>query len=98
ASNPPYIALGEFADLSPEVRDHEPRLALDGGTDGLAFYRRIAAGVGPLLKPGGALLLEIGWTQEDAVRAILADRPELELGPTRRDGNKHPRVVTARKR
>ena len=52
-SNPPYIAPGEFAALAPDVRDHEPRIALDGGSDGLAFYRRIAAGVGPFLKPGG---------------------------------------------
>ena len=97
-SNPPYIAQSEFAGLAPEVREHEPRLALDGGPDGLAFYRRIAAGVGPFLKPGGSLLLEIGWKQEDAVRGLLAERPELEPGPTLKDGGKNPRVVTARKR
>ena len=97
-SNPPYIAQSEFAELSAEVRDHEPRLALDGGPDGLAFYRRIAAGIGPFLKPNGSLLLEIGWKQEDAVRSILADRPELELGPTLKDMGKNPRVVTAKKK
>ena len=70
-SNPPYIAPDEFPALAPDVRDHEPRIALDGGSDGLAFYRRIAAGVGPFLKPGGRLLVEIGYTQEEAVRAIL---------------------------
>ena len=90
-SNPPYIAQSEFAELAPEVRDHEPRLALDGGPDGLAYYRRIAAGVGAFLKPGGSLLLEIGWKQADAVRAILAERPELELGPTLKDAGKNPR-------
>jgi release factor glutamine methyltransferase len=98
ASNPPYIAQSEFATLSADVRDHEPRVALDGGPDGLAFYRRIANGVCPFLKPGGSLLLEIGYTQEAAVRGLLAERPELEVGATLKDMGGHPRVVTARKR
>jgi release factor glutamine methyltransferase len=97
-SNPPYIAGHEFAGLQPEVRDHEPRGALDGGADGLAFYRRIAAGVGPFLKPGGRLLLEIGSTQDADVRAILGERPELEVGPTLKDLAGHTRVTTAKKR
>lgn len=98
ASNPPYIAQSEFASLTPDVRDHEPRLALDGGPDGLAFYRRIANSVGPFLKPGGSLLLEIGYTQEEAVRRLLSERPELEVGATLKDMGGHPRVVTARKK
>jgi release factor glutamine methyltransferase len=98
ASNPPYIAQSEFASLTADVRDHEPRIALDGGPDGLAFYRRIAAGVGPFLKPGGSLLLEVGYTQADAVRALLAERPELEVGTTLKDTGGHLRVVTAKKR
>lgn len=97
-SNPPYIAQSEFAGLSPDVRDHEPRLALDGGPDGLAFYRRLAASAGAFLKPGGSLLLEIGYTQDAAVRALLAERPEFDLGPTLKDMGKHPRVVTAKKK
>ncbi|AWM36910.1 Release factor glutamine methyltransferase [Gemmata obscuriglobus] len=97
-SNPPYIAQSEFAELAPDVRDHEPRVALDGGPDGLAFYRRIAAAVGPFLKPGGSLLLEIGWKQDAAVRALIAEQPELELGPTIKDMGKNPRVVTAKKK
>jgi release factor glutamine methyltransferase len=97
-SNPPYIAAGEFADLAPDVRDHEPRAALDGGPDGLAFYRRIAAGVGPFLKPGGKLLLEVGHTQDEPVRRLLAERAELEVGPTAKDLGKIPRVVTAKKK
>jgi release factor glutamine methyltransferase len=96
-SNPPYIAHGEFASLAPDVRDHEPRIALDGGSDGLAFYRRIASGVGPFLKPGGRLLMEIGYTQDEAVRTILAARPELELGPTLKDLAGHSRVVAAKR-
>ncbi|MBA4067634.1 MAG: peptide chain release factor N(5)-glutamine methyltransferase [Isosphaera sp.] len=96
-SNPPYIAQHEFAGLPTDVRDHEPRTALDGGPDGLDFYRRIAAGVGPFLKPGGRLLLEIGATQEADVRAVLGGRPELEVGPTLKDLARLPRVVTAKK-
>ena len=98
ASNPPYIAQSEFAALAPDVRDHEPRLALDGGPDGLAFYRRIANGVVPFLKPGGSVLLEIGYTQDDAVRSLLAERPELEVGATLKDAAGHPRVATAKKK
>jgi len=74
-SNPPYIAAGEIAGLAPEVRLHEPLPALspefDPGGDGLAAYRRIAAGVGAHLAPGGRLLLEIGPSQAAAVRDIL---------------------------
>ncbi|HEY3790126.1 MAG TPA: peptide chain release factor N(5)-glutamine methyltransferase, partial [Urbifossiella sp.] len=54
-SNPPYVTPGELAALAIDVREHEPRLALDGGPDGLAFYRRIAADVEQFLKPGGFL-------------------------------------------
>jgi len=97
-SNPPYIAANEFAALMPDVRDHEPRVALDGGADGLIFYRRIAAAVGPFLKPGGKLLLEIGATQDGDVRALLAERPELEVGLTLKDDARLTRVVTAKKR
>jgi release factor glutamine methyltransferase len=97
-SNPPYVTPGELAELSPDVRDHEPRLALDGGPDGLAFYRRIAVGVGAVLKPGGWALVEIGATQNDAVRALFAERPELEVGKTLRDAAGLNRVVTARKK
>lgn len=98
ASNPPYIAGHEFPGLQAEVRDHEPQTALDGGADGLAFYRRIAATVSPFLKPGGKLLLEIGSTQDESVRGLLAAQPDLEVGPTLKDDAKHPRVVTARKK
>ncbi len=70
-SNPPYIAADEMADLSPEVRLHEPHLALTPGGDGLDAYRAIAAGVGAHLAPGGRLLLEIGPTQGPAVVQML---------------------------
>ncbi|HYH66657.1 MAG TPA: peptide chain release factor N(5)-glutamine methyltransferase [Urbifossiella sp.] len=96
ATNPPYVTQTELAGLQPEVRDHEPRLALDGGPDGLAFYRRIAAGVDGYLKPGGWLLAEIGATQGDAVAALFAER--LDVEKTLRDVAGLPRVVVARKR
>jgi release factor glutamine methyltransferase len=70
ASNPPYIASRELPGLQREVQ-REPRLALDGGEDGLAVIRRIAQGALPHLRPGGLLALEIGETQGSAVRALL---------------------------
>lgn len=72
-ANPPYVADAEFAALAPEVRLHEPAAALRGGPDGLGAYRRIAAQVGPLVAPGGRLLLEIGPSQAGAVTRIFAD-------------------------
>lgn len=70
-ANPPYIESAEIETLSVEVRDYEPRLALDGAADGLAFYRRLAAESGAHLKPGGRLYLEIGMTQGAAVASLL---------------------------
>ena len=70
-ANPPYIESAEIESLSVEVRDHEPRLALDGAADGLAFYRRLAAESGAHLKPGGRLDLEIGMSQGAAVASLL---------------------------
>lgn len=72
-SNPPYIPSGMIAGLQPEVRDHDPHLALDGGIDGLAAYRSIAEGAAPLLAPGGLLAVEIGAGQAEAVAAIFAE-------------------------
>jgi release factor glutamine methyltransferase len=95
-SNPPYVSRQELAELSPEVRDHEPRQALDGGPDGLAFYRRIADQAGSFLAPGGQLLLEIGYTQDTAVRDLFT-QPGWELGPTLKDLAQRPRVVQVRK-
>ncbi|CUH41785.1 peptide chain release factor N(5)-glutamine methyltransferase [Ruegeria atlantica] len=70
-SNPPYISLQEMADLSPEVRVHEPRMALTDEGDGLGAYRRIAAGAPDFLLPGGRLLVEIGPTQGHSVAALF---------------------------
>ncbi|WP_170413963.1 peptide chain release factor N(5)-glutamine methyltransferase [Ruegeria atlantica] len=70
-SNPPYISLSEMGDLSPEVRVHEPRMALTDEGDGLGAYRRIAAGAPDFLLPGGRLLVEIGPTQGHSVAALF---------------------------
>ena len=71
-SNPPYIARAAIEGRAPEVKDHDPRLALDGGVDGLDAYRIIAGEAVHWLKPGGALVVEIGSTQAAAVRALFA--------------------------
>ena len=68
-SNPPYIPSRVIEGLEPEVRDHEPRLALDGSQDGLKFYRILASEGKRFLKPGGAVYFEIGWDQAQAVSA-----------------------------
>jgi release factor glutamine methyltransferase len=94
-SNPPYIATGEIEALEPGVRDHEPRMALDGGPDGLDVVTRLINDAAPLLKPGGRLILEIGSAQEAPVRERIAARPEYDLLPTVRDLRGHPRVVQA---
>lgn len=73
-ANPPYIATATIAGLAPEVRDHDPHHALDGGMDGLAAYRAIAADLPRLLPPGGLVAVEIGAGQADHVAAILAQR------------------------
>ncbi len=70
-SNPPYIAAEEMAALAPEVREHDPHIALSPGGDGLEAYRAICAGVALHLAPGGHLLVEIGPTQGAAVRALF---------------------------
>jgi release factor glutamine methyltransferase len=95
-SNPPYIAESEFPSLDVGVRDFEPRSALDGGPDGLNFYRRIAADVANHLNPGGSVLVEIGATQEAAVRELFG--ATLEFGPTYKDTAGRPRVVSAKRR
>lgn len=72
ASNPPYVALDDAATLAPEVRDHEPAVALYAGADGLAIYRRLIPEAAQLLRPGGLLAMEIGFGQREAVTNLLA--------------------------
>ena len=70
-SNPPYIPSAEIATLQPEVRDFDPRGALDGGADGLDFYRKLAREAKPFLKPGGKIMLEFGDRQAAAIGKIF---------------------------
>lgn len=78
-ANPPYIPTEVIRGLEPEVRDHEPMLALDGTADGLHFYRRIAAEAGRWLRPGGRIYLEIGYDQGAAVSGLLAEAGFTEI-------------------
>ena len=69
-ANPPYLTAEEMRTLQPEV-EFEPAMALDGGEDGLDFYRHIAKAYRPLTKPGGWLVMEFGWQQWEPVKALL---------------------------
>src|SRR5436305_255179 len=94
-ANPPYIPTGVVATLAPEVREHDPRLALDGGADGLAAYRAIAADLPRLLAPGGLFAGEIGADQASAVTALMADAG-LSVDAVLPDLAGLPRCVVAR--
>lgn len=95
-SNPPYIASEDLEGLEPEVRDHDPRSALDGGSDGLDVIRRLVAGAPGALRPGGRLFMEIGAGQGEAVRGLLEDAgpfSEIAIEP---DLSGRPRFARAR--
>ncbi len=96
-SNPPYIVADKIQSLMPEVALHEPRLALDGGTDGLDFYRRIAAQAGPHLTPDGVLIVETAFDQTDAVERLLLAHHVFHDSSIIRDAAGHPRCVLVRK-
>ena len=91
-ANPPYIASGVIETLEDEVRVHEPRTALDGGEDGLSFYRRILEEAGRWLIRGGFLFTEIGFDQEEAVKALY-ERHGFSHVTGVRDLAGNPRVV-----
>ena len=95
-SNPPYVRSGDIGSLASEVRDHEPRLALDGGSDGLQYYGRIGAQAADFLRPGGFLVLEVGDGQAGAVAEILGSPSRLEVVEIRPDLNNTPRVLVGR--
>ncbi len=78
-SNPPYIATDVIRTLAPEVKNAEPYGALDGGADGLSFYRELAAKAAGWLRIGGKLLLEIGYDQGKQVAELLAENDWLEI-------------------
>lgn len=95
-SNPPYVASAAIATLAPEVRDFEPHRAVDGGPDGLAFYRAIAAAVPSVLAPRGAVIVELGIDQAAAVAALFAAAGLAPL-PPHPDLYGLPRALTAEK-
>jgi release factor glutamine methyltransferase len=95
-ANLPYIREPVWRTLAPEVLRFEPRLALDGGEDGLALIRRLAAAVPARLAPGGALYLEIGYDQGESVPALLASHGFADV-VVRKDYSGHPRIVRGRR-
>jgi release factor glutamine methyltransferase len=96
-SNPPYIASDVIEMLEPEVRDHEPRLALEGGPDGLAHYRLLAPEILRVLKPGGRFAVEIGYDQKNAVEALFREAGAFSL-TTIKDLADRDRVVAGAKK
>lgn len=96
-SNPPYIPTETWKTLDPSVRDYEPRLALDGGADGLDFYRAILENFTPALQPGGWICFEFGIGQENDVCSLLL-RHGYEITELRKDSAEITRAVLARKR
>jgi release factor glutamine methyltransferase len=93
-SNPPYIPTEEISSLMLEVKDHEPVLALDGSSDGLAFYRRIAVDARRYLKQNGYIFFEIGYNQGEAVTELLVKEGYAEI-VVKKDLGGHDRVVSA---
>jgi release factor glutamine methyltransferase len=93
--NPPYVSRAEYEKLGAKVKNYEPKLALDGGADGLDIYRRIAADVGGHLKKDGALLLETGFMQGEQVRKLLEDTNAFGQIKVEKDFNNNDRIITA---
>lgn len=92
-SNPPYIKSHEIENLQVEVRDHEPRLALDGGSDGLFFYRKIIKDAPIFLNSHGYLVFEIGYDEAEDISSIMRENFDLEIY---KDLNNLERVVVGR--
>lgn len=93
-SNPPYIPSAEIESLDPEVRGFDPRNALDGGADGLQFYRMLAAEASPRLAQGGRLMVEFGDGQANALREIFSAQKWIVEGVLE-DYNQRPRILVA---
>jgi release factor glutamine methyltransferase len=95
-SNPPYIPTAEIAGLDPEVRDFDPRLALDGGPDGQDFHRLLAAKAADRLAPGGKLMCEFGDGQGPALRELFAFENWI-VEQVRADYSGRERILIARR-
>lgn len=98
ACNPPYVRHGDIASLQPEVCQHEPHLALDGGGDGLDFYRRICRDAARFLASAAYLVMEVGDGQAEDVVAMLDETAEYETVEIVADLNDIPRVIAAQRR
>jgi release factor glutamine methyltransferase len=96
-SNPPYIRSAEIAKLGREVREYDPRDALDGGTDGLAAYRALIPEAAKLLAPGGRLIVEAGCGQSGPISALMATSGLMSERPPRADLAGIPRAISGRK-
>jgi release factor glutamine methyltransferase len=96
-SNPPYVPDGDRATLQPEVRDHEPPIALFAGEDGLAIIRRLIDQSGGRLRTGGLLIFEFGVGQADAVRELISQRPGLTVLEVKQDLACIPRTAIVRR-
>jgi release factor glutamine methyltransferase len=96
-SNPPYIIRSEIRSLMPEVANYEPRIALDGGEDGLSFYRRIIKGAAQYLKSKGYLIMELGIGQAPQVKEMIEKTLEFESIGIIKDYSQIERVIIARK-
>ena len=94
-SNPPYLTAAEMRQLQPEVA-REPAMALEAGEDGLVFYRALAEHYQNALRPGGSLVLEIGWQQREAVTALLAANGWVDIA-CRKDYGGNDRCILARR-
>jgi release factor glutamine methyltransferase len=97
-SNPPYITQAEISSLLPEVRDYEPRVALNGGKDGLDFFRRALPSVSEYLRPGGWFLAEMGAGQDSRVLKIAEKNRDLDSFGFAKDLSGITRVFKARKK
>jgi release factor glutamine methyltransferase len=97
-SNPPYVASGTWSDLQPEIVHYEPRLALDGDEDGLRSYRAIVGAAHRYLKPGGALMMEIGYAQREAVQILAEQSGAYDTYTCIQDYSGHDRVVAMHKK
>ena len=98
ASNPPYVRERDRLGLQPEVRDHEPALALFAGPEGLDIIRRLVGQAPTRLRPGGYLIFEFGFGQDEAVEELLASSPDFQSIELRRDLQGIARTAVARRR
>lgn len=95
-ANPPYIPTAEIEQLDPEVREFDPRLALDGGVDGLVYYRQLATEAGALLNPNGRLMVEFGDGQESALEEVFKNENWI-VEQILNDYTQRPRILIAHK-